>query len=132
MELFRVNFSKIKNDYINKEGIIFDKNKLIINEKIEDHFVQILFILKESLSFLEINKFSKDFLEKQVINDYPIYLNNWINGAEFIELFPIKINLFLINYFDKIIINKKTNILNSKKFLYLSLKQREQLGISIL
>lgn len=51
MELYKVNFSKIKVDYRDREGISFNKNKIIINEQIEDHFVQILFILKESFFF---------------------------------------------------------------------------------
>lgn len=122
MELYKVNFSKIKIDYQNKEGIIFNKNKIIINERIEDHFVQILFILKESIFFLESNKFSKDFLEEQIINDYPIYCSNWVKGNEFVKLFPEKIKLFLIRYCDKIITN-----CTKKSLLNLSLKQREQL-----
>ena len=85
-----INFSKIKVDYQNKEGISFNKNKIIINEQIEDHFVQILFILKESTLFLESNKFSKDFLEKQIINDYPIYCSNWVKGNDFVKLFQKK------------------------------------------
>ena len=131
MDLFQVNFNNLKKEYSNKKGLTFKKDILVIDEEIEDHIVQILFILKESLFFLEGNKFSKNFLENKVNNDLSIYHNNWVNGKEFTSLFPEKIILFLNKYCDKIVNNKKimNEVINYKRFLNLSLKQREQLGI---
>ena len=126
MELFKINFKKLKNDY--RVGINFKDDVLVINEQVEDHIVQILFILRESLIFLEKKEFSKNFLEKKVSNDLSIYHENWINGKEFTSLFPEKIKLFLNNYCDKIEYNEERND-NSFNILNLSIKQREQLGI---
>ena len=75
-----------------------------INEVIQEHFTQILFILKESFTnendgFTGWKSFTRKYLFEICEKDYAIYEKEWTpNGKEFIELFPDKINEFLEKY----------------------------------
>ena len=120
---FVVNFNKIKT-YIdslqeNTTGIYFDsipdnipfrnhvmrsiKNRypplLYIHEVIEEHFTQILFIIKEDSikdkRFSGWKSFTKNDLVKLCEKDYPIYLHNFSDKEKFVNEFPKKIDEFI-------------------------------------
>lgn len=73
-----------------------------IDERERDHFTQILYILKRSFhnkqDFLGWQPFTKEYLVRICKADEHIYLENWENGATFVEAFPQKIDEFLSLY----------------------------------
>ena len=125
MKRYNINFYLIKLNKI--DGISFDdiSHKLIIkdskytydpikniDEKIENHFTQILFLLKEYFTdsekgFIGWNNFTKKDLLKLFDNDKEVYINEFINGKKFVEVFPNKITYFLNNYCYKIKLKKQ-------------------------
>ena len=80
---------------------------LWIDESIEEHFTQILYILKESFAdkdkgFTGWKTFSKKYLFDICKKDYWIYKTEWgEKGKIFTEKFPEKINKFLELYCEK-------------------------------
>ena len=83
-----------------------------IDESVEDHMTQIIFILKEEFTtaysgfpnttsgFMGWKPFSKDFLTKICTERHaPIY-KAWDNGPEFIADFPRRIDQFIECYCD--------------------------------
>ena len=126
---YKLNFSKLKKDACDNSGVLTGvywnkipedapfisfckhtckKNEhppiLCINSSIEEHFTQILFILKESLTnkkdgFTGWKPFTRKYLFEVCEKDYNIYEKEWIpNGKQFVKNFPEKINEFLNNY----------------------------------
>lgn len=87
---------------------IYKKNEhppiLWINPSIEEHFTQIIFILKESFvnekeGFTGWKPFTRKYLFQICEKDYKIYKEEWIpNGKQFVKDFPEKINEFLEKY----------------------------------
>ena len=82
---------------------------LYIDESVNNHMTQILFILKENFSDIELGftgwkSFSKENLITLCKEDYDIYKNDWPNGTEFVSKFPDEINHFLECYCDKAMI----------------------------
>ena len=77
---------------------------LCINSSIEEHFTQILFILKESFTnekhgFTGWKPFTRKYLFGVCEKDYNIYEKEWTpNGKQFVKNFPVKINEFLHTY----------------------------------
>ena len=76
-----------------------------IDEGAQDHFTQILFILKEAFSqegggFQGWRPFTKDYLVELCKLEEYVYRNNWDCGAAFVDAFPQKIVEFLILYCD--------------------------------
>mgnify|MGYP003994562707 CR=1 FL=1 len=119
MTKYNINFKKLEESNIN--GFYFNEApwfitqyfesekqynyppKPYINEGIEDHIVQIIFLIKEYFTnkkkgFMGWNDFSKDKLLKLFDNDKYIYINNFENGDLFVNEFPEKITYFLNNY----------------------------------
>ena len=128
-KLYKLNFKKIKKcacDYAGPlTGVYWDKipddapfmslckdistkNEyppiLCINSSIEEHFTQILFILKESFTnekhgFTGWKPFTRKYLFGVCEKDYNIYEKEWThNGKQFVKNFPVKINEFLHTY----------------------------------
>jgi len=105
--LYNIDFTFVKNQ-INKfdnaieipNHVSIDEIKprnIIIDEGIPNHFVQILFILREfnynNEAFLP---FTKTHLKNLVNNDMYIYKENTkLFSGEFVEEFPSKINIFI-------------------------------------
>ncbi len=132
MTLYSLNFQNIKNESLKKNnnfnGIywndipkdipfytsIINKIKtmetfgyqpiLYINEIVQDHFTQILFILKESYTdrktgFTGWRSFTEEYLREICRKDYNIYRSEWgADGEKFVELFPIMIDEFIRDY----------------------------------
>lgn len=120
MTKYRIDFEKLKNSEIN--GISFTKGDhdlytpypiISIDESIEEHIVQILYILKEKFTrafyknnsgFKGWNLFSYHELVNYINEDRKIYEDHFddilINGRlfKFVDLFPEKINYFINNY----------------------------------
>ena len=74
-----------------------------IDEGAQDHFTQILFILKEALSresgyFPGWRPFTKDYLIELCKLEEHVYKDNWQDGDAFVDEFPQKIIEFLILY----------------------------------
>ena len=80
---------------------------LYIDESIQEHFTQILFILKESYTdskkgFLGWQPFTEEYLTEICKKDFYIYLSEWgPDGNEFVKIFPEKIMEFLQIYCDR-------------------------------
>ena len=96
-------------DLVNKKNIQNNTSFPIlhINEAIQEHFTQILFILQESFTtnkFTGWKSFTKDYLNEICKKDYVIYCTDpsWPNGKQFVKEFPKKINYFLENFCNKI------------------------------
>jgi hypothetical protein len=125
---YNINFYLIKLNNI--DGVFFDNipDELIIkdtkdtkysydpikfiDERIEEHMTQIIFLLKEYFTnkndgFSGWDDFTKSELIKLVEKEKNIYINNFKNGKIFIDNFPEKINYFLKRYC--YIIDKKNN-----------------------
>ena len=73
---------------------------LYINESINEHYTQIMHILKQYFTdyksgFLGLNSFTKETLVENVKRDYFIYKDNYPDGEDFVELFPKKIDEFI-------------------------------------
>ena len=80
---------------------------LYINSSIEEHFTQIVYILKEHFTnskegFTGWGDFTKKTLLKLTKNDAFIYKQNFDNGHEFARLFPQKIDEFIEKYCSEI------------------------------
>lgn len=80
---------------------------LHINEAVEEHFTQILFILQESFTkdkFTGWKYFTKDYLNDVCKKDYIIYTTDpsWQHRKQFVDEFPEKINYFLENFCNEI------------------------------
>ena len=79
---------------------------LYIDESIQEHFTQILFILKESYTdrkkgFLGWRSFTEEYLTEICEKDYDIYKSEWgPDGQQFVKMFPEKIKEFLNRYCD--------------------------------
>ena len=76
---------------------------LYINEAIEEHYTQIIFMLKEHFTdrkegFTGWKQFTRDELIDIFNNDKYIYIENFSNGQEFVNKFPNAIEYFLDNY----------------------------------
>tara|TARA_B100001250_G_scaffold367660_1_gene349846 strand:- start:1114 stop:1521 length:408 start_codon:yes stop_codon:yes gene_type:complete len=76
---------------------------LYINEAIEEHYTQIIFLLKEYFTvrnegFKGWRLFTKNELIDIFNNDKYIYIENFSNGQEFVNKFPNAIEFFLENY----------------------------------
>ena len=74
-----------------------------IDEGVQEHFTQILFILKEAFSqeggaFLGWRPFTKEHLVELCRAEEWVYIDNWDDGAAFVNEFPQKITEFLILY----------------------------------
>ena len=120
MKRYNINFYFIKLNKI--DGIFFDNipenisDELIIkdtkymytpikfiDERIENHFTQIIFLLKEYFTnknegFCGWENFTESELIKLVEKEKNIYINNFKNGDTFFKKIPEKINYFLNNY----------------------------------
>jgi len=121
MIIYNINFQKLKANEI--DGIFFDKmpwyitrdylrlkdTKYVyppipyIDESIQEHITQIIFLLKEYFTnkkdgFSGWNNFTENELQKLVENDKYIYINHFNNGETFVKKFPDKINYFLNNF----------------------------------
>ena len=119
MEFYNINFDKIK--YQNINGIYFEKKQWIndildkvnkkyyyhpisfIDESIDEHNVQILFLLKEYFTnkkngFTGWKSFSRETLCEIISCDKNVYINEYENGEIYYSKFPKKINFFLENY----------------------------------
>ena len=78
-----------------------------IDESVQEHFTQILFILKESYTdskkgFLGWQPFTEEYLTEICEKDYAIYKSEWgPDGQQFVKMFPEKIKEFLHTYCDK-------------------------------
>ena len=141
MELYQINISKISSYLDNNQdkitGISLEDSfdKLNIDESIEEHLTQIIFILKESFfengNFSGWKEFTRKYLEEQINKDLSIYHNNFNNGTEFTKEFPEKLDYFLDTFCTKRIVDNSNQqkIFNTFNTSNLSLKQREQLGI---
>ena len=133
--MYKVNFEKIKQSstdfkgkdcfkpdedlkgvYWNEEDISGrteipeDKYKhlpiVCIYEGIRDHMTQILFILKEDFTDIELGftgwkSFSKGDLITLCKGEYDIYRDNWRDGDKFVLEFPEKINYIIDKYCDE-------------------------------
>lgn len=81
---------------------------LYIDESIQEHFTQILFILKESYTdkgkgFTGWQPFTEKYLTEICEKDYAIYKSEWgPDGQQFVKMFPEKIKEFLHTYCDAI------------------------------
>lgn len=80
---------------------------LYINSSIEEHFTQIVYIIKEHFTnlrdgFTGWDNFTKKTLLKLTKNDAFIYHNNYENGHEFTRQFPEKIDEFIEKYCSEI------------------------------
>ena len=78
-----------------------------IDESIRDHMTQILFILKESFTDIELGftgwkSFSKESLITLCKGEENIYKNDWPDGNKFVLEFPDKINTFIESYCDEV------------------------------
>ena len=79
---------------------------LYIDESIQEHFTQILFILKESYTekktgFTGWQPFTEKYLTNICKKDYGIYKSEWgQDGNHFVNMFPKKIKEFLKIYCD--------------------------------
>ena len=78
-----------------------------IDESIRDHMTQILFILKESFTDIELGftgwkSFSKESLITLCKGEENIYKNDWSDGNKFVLEFPDKINTFIESYCDEV------------------------------
>ena len=76
-----------------------------IDESIRDHMTQILFILKESFTDIELGftgwkSFNKESLITLCKGEENIYKNDWPDGNKFVLEFPDKINTFIESYCD--------------------------------
>ena len=80
---------------------------LYIDESVQEHFTQILFILKESYTdkktgFTGWQRFTEEYLTEICEKDYAIYKSEWgPDGQQFVKMFPHKITEFLQLYCDK-------------------------------
>lgn len=80
---------------------------LTIDESVQEHFTQILFILKESYTdskkgFLGWQPFTEEYLTEICEKDYAIYKSEWgLDGQQFVKMFPEKSKEFLHTYCDK-------------------------------
>ena len=102
------------NGYIPLEYILearADKYKhlpiVCIDESIRDHMTQILFILKESFTDIELGftgwkSFNKESLITLCKGEENIYKNDWPDGNKFVLEFPDKINTFIESYCDDV------------------------------
>lgn len=141
MNLYKINSNKIKEHIQHKPNIMIgvyynhnDKYSLIsVDESIENHMTQLIYMLKESFienkKFTGWKEFSKDYLVKLSKNDAYIYHENWIEGEKFTKQFPKQIDYFLENLCDKRVVEKIEPKVNNKlDYSKLSLKQKEQLS----
>ena len=76
-----------------------------IDERVHEHFTQILFILKEAFSqeggyFPGWRPFTKEYLMGLCKVEEYVYTHNWEDGTAFVDEFPQKIIEFLILYCD--------------------------------
>ena len=73
-----------------------------IDEGVEDHFTQILFILRASFSeesgFTGWRPFTKQYIIDRCKADERVYIENWDNGEAFVQEFPFKIAEFLAKF----------------------------------
>jgi len=139
---YKINFDKLRNSEIS--GISFTEGPdnsytpypiISIDESIEDHIVQILYVLKEKFTtayyqenpgFKGWKLFSYHELVNYINEDREIYENNFddilINGKlfKFVDLFPEKINYFINNY----CIMEETDKRKTKKILENDIRKR--------
>jgi hypothetical protein len=81
---------------------------LYIDEGVDNHMTQILYMLKESftdssIGFTGWKSFSKEYLIDLYEKQGRIYIDDWPNGKQFISEFPDKINRFIECYCDEMI-----------------------------
>lgn len=119
MNLYKINSNKIKEHIQHKPnimtGIYYNCNEshtlISVDETIENHMTQLVFMLKESFienkKFTGWKEFSKDYLVKLSKNDEYVYHDNWIEGEKFTNQFPKQIDYFLENLCDKRVVEKK-------------------------
>lgn len=94
-----------RKEFINKfSGVYIGEHySLTIDESKDDHYTQILFMLKESFYNKE-KKYTiwKEFTKKELNNiceaDKHVYIDNYDNGLQFVDQFPEKINQFINDY----------------------------------
>ena len=80
---------------------------LYIDESVNNHMTQILYILKENftnpdIGFTNWENFSKEDLIDLCKKQECIYINDWSNGTTFVSEFPYKIDYFLKSYCNKV------------------------------
>ena len=118
MEKYKINFKLLEESNINgldfknkpnieKFCVINNKYKYppikYIDESIQNHIVQIIFLIKEYFTdiekgFIGWNDFTKKDLVKLFVDNKEIYINEFENGKEFVKEFPNKI-IYFLNYF---------------------------------
>ena len=87
---------------LNDDGYKFPPIKYI-DESIDEHYTQIIYLLKELFTdsnegFTGWKKFTKEQIMKALEHDKYIYIENYSNGQEFVNKFPIEIDRFLKYY----------------------------------
>ena len=99
-------------DYIIREIKDMKKNKkwkyqpfLYINEMVEEHHTQFLYMLKEEFTtekegFTGWETFAKEDLQRIANEQAYIYRENFENGSAFVNKFPEKIDEFIEKFFD--------------------------------
>lgn len=109
MPQYIIDFEKINAEILkdndNFKGVTSVRgNDYKINESVEEHFTQILWIIHEDCYMG--NKwvgweepFSKEYLHELCKKDFKIYLSNWGEIAnKFVEEFPQKIDYFVEHF----------------------------------
>ena len=84
-------------------GIKFIDHNCIIDESYENHFTQIMFLLKKNFYNEYENKIENHIFDKSLIlnlfeKDKNIYKKNFINSKQFIKQFPKMVDYFLEHF----------------------------------
>ena len=109
LDLNKIKLELVKDTETFKGVKCSSADNLYIDESIQEHFTQILHILRQSFTtegnlvkfgkFTGWKPFTKEYLIDICKKDYCIYLENWGDvGKEFVDKFPEKIDYFIENF----------------------------------